>query len=173
MTTLPATDLGIMAEHLMAHEGVINKLVVYQVNVTNPVLKEIIVLQTEIMRAHVKVMLALINPQDSGYIEVPPLSDFARVDSQQDLEEQETDANTKWITLEAHTTAKCMAVDNFFSALMMKDKNVRNAHTEMALQQQAVQEKYASFIKEMGWGFVPHASVQEQVSTFQHFQNMF
>ena len=36
MTALPAVDLGIVAEHLTAHEGVINKLEVYQANVTNP-----------------------------------------------------------------------------------------------------------------------------------------
>lgn len=66
------------------------------------------------------------------------------------IEEYKTNVNNKWIALEAHTTAKCMSNENYVSALMMKDKNVRNAHVEMALQQLAVQEKYAVFIKEMG-----------------------
>lgn len=62
MPTLPATDLGLMAEHLTAHKGIINKLEVYHEKVTNSKLKEIIALQTDMMRVHVKVMLALINP---------------------------------------------------------------------------------------------------------------
>lgn len=170
MTTLPATDLGIMAEHLTAHEGVINKLEVYQANVTNSVLKEIIVLQKNMMRAHVGVMLALINPNESGYIEVPDLTNYSRANYHQG--EQSPNGNNKWIALETHTTAKCMSNENYVSALMMKDQNVRNAHVEMALQQLTIQEKLAAFIEKMGWSFVPHVSVQDQVNTYQHFQHM-
>ncbi|ASK61306.1 hypothetical protein CFK37_03490 [Virgibacillus phasianinus] len=172
MKTLPATDLGIMAEHLSAHEGVINKLEVYQANVSNTVLKEILVLQTTMMRAHVRIMLAFINPYNSGYIEVPELNDLLNANSHKGMEDKETNDNTKWIALEAHTTAKCLSNENYVSALMMKDKNVRNAHVEMALQQLTVQEKYTAFIKNMGWAFVPHVSVEDQVNTYQHFQYM-
>ncbi|ASN04807.1 hypothetical protein [Virgibacillus necropolis] len=172
MTTLPAVDLGIMAEHLSAHKGVINKLEVYQANVTNTVLKDIIILQTNMMRAHVRIMLAFINPDDSGYIEVPDLNDYLRTNNHKGMKEQGSNVNNQWIALEAHTTAKCMSNENYFSALMMKDQNVRNAHVEMALQQLAVQEKYAAFIQEKGWTFVPHVSAHDQVNTYQYFQHM-
>src|SRR5699024_3336103 len=36
MSTLPSVDLGLMAEHLSTHEGMINKLKVYHINTTNP-----------------------------------------------------------------------------------------------------------------------------------------
>jgi hypothetical protein len=57
-------------------------------------------------------------------------------------------------------------------ALMMKDPNARHAHIEMALQQAAVQERYSGVIKSMGWAFVPHVSVQDQINTYQHFQHV-
>ncbi|MEN1968016.1 hypothetical protein WMZ97_08055 [Lentibacillus sp. N15] len=50
MPNLPATDLGIMAEYLTAHKGVINKLELYQKMVTIMELKEIIQLQTNMMQ---------------------------------------------------------------------------------------------------------------------------
>ncbi len=37
--SLPAVDLGIMAEHLSTHEGMINKLKIYYPLLTKPVLK--------------------------------------------------------------------------------------------------------------------------------------
>ncbi len=65
-----------------------------------------------------------------------------------------------------------MADNNFVSALMMKNPNVRYAHIEMALQQAALQERYGELIKRMGWAFVPHVSVQAQINTYQHFQHI-
>lgn len=169
MPTLPATDLGLMAEHLTAHKGIINKLEVYHEKVTNSKLKEIIALQTDMMRVHVKVMLALINPYHEEYVEVPPLHTFRASYYPQAM----VDYDNKWIALEAHTTAKTMSNTNYVSALMMKNTNVRNAHVEMALQQLAVMEKYAEFINQMGWAFVPHVSTQDQVNTYHHFQQLF
>src|SRR5699024_8678531 len=77
--------------------------------------------------------------------------------------------NDKWIALEAHAGAKLMSNENYTSALLMKDRNVRNAHVEMAMQQLEIQKRYSDFINRMGWSFVPHADAQEQVKTYQHF----
>lgn len=172
MNVLPSVDLGLMAEHLTAHEGVINKLNVYHEKVTNTDLKEIIALQANMMRVHVGVMLALINPYQKDYVEVPPLNTYISSFFPRRVSEHKVNFDNKWIALEAHTTAKCMSNENYFSALMMKDSNVRNAHVEMALQQLAVLAKYADFIKSMGWSFVPNASIEEQVNTYQHYKYM-
>src|SRR5690625_5468491 len=78
MNSLPAVDLGLMADHLIAHEGVINKLELYQTKVTNATLKEIIVSHTSVMRDHVRVMLALINPYLNEHLELTPINEYFR-----------------------------------------------------------------------------------------------
>ncbi|WP_099157157.1 hypothetical protein [Virgibacillus ndiopensis] len=172
MADLPAVDLGIMAEHLSSHEGVINKLKVYYEKVTTIELKEIIALQVNMMRVHVRVMLALIDPRNDDYVEVPDLNVYRGKNYTNWEGKPRIDYDDKWITLEAHTTAKCMSNENYVSALMMKDSNVRNAHVRMALQQLEVQQMYSKFINKMGWSFVPHVSVQDQMNTYGHFQHM-
>lgn len=73
MKGLPANDIGLMAEHLSTHEGMINKLKIYHMNVKRLELKDTIDLQIKVMHAHVEVMLSLINPQNDDYVEVPDL----------------------------------------------------------------------------------------------------
>lgn len=169
MTSLPSIDLGLMAEHLSAHEGEINKLELYQRKVINTDLKSIINLQANIMRDHVRVMLALINPHQNGQVELNPIN----MGHYTYMGEKQTNAQDKWIAIEAHTTAQNMSNENFFSALMMKDQHVRKIHVQMALQQLELQGKYSEFIKRNGWGFTPYASVHEQLGTLQHYQHVF
>lgn len=169
---LPAVDLGLMAEHLPTHEGILNKLKHYLAKVTNADLKDIISLQISVMRAHVKVMLLLINPYQNGYVAVPPLEAYSGNHYFKEEAWGQDPSKNKSIALEARATAKCMANDNFISALMMKNPNVKHAHIEMALQQAFLQERYSQFIQRMGWEFVPHVSVQDQINTYQHFQHI-
>ncbi|MDA7027714.1 hypothetical protein PJ311_14095 [Bacillus sp. CLL-7-23] len=51
------------------------------------------------------------------------------------------DKTDKANALEARATAKSMTTENFFSALMTKNLNVRHAHLQMTLQQALFQEK--------------------------------
>lgn len=172
MTSLPSIDLGLMAEHLTAHEGIINKLELYQTIVTNTPLKDIIELHANIMHEHVRVMMALINPYQNEYVELAPINEYQMNNHMQIAREQGVGFRDKWIALEGHTTAKTMSNENYFSALMMKNQNVRTIHVQMALQQLEVQNKYEEFIEKMGWVFTPHASAQEQITTFQHYQHI-
>src|SRR5699024_7351510 len=143
----------------------------YHINTTNPDLKSIIALQINVMMSHVRVMLSLINPDNNEYVEVPDLNMY-------DVSNQRADGtgvnnyNDKWIALEDHTCAKIMSNENYTSDILMKDRNVRNAHVEMAMQQLEIQKRYSEFINRMGWSFVPHADAQEQVKTYQHFQHL-
>ncbi|WP_163970972.1 hypothetical protein [Oceanobacillus halotolerans] len=168
---LPAVDLGLMSNHLSAHEGVISKLKAYQRIVTNPKLRDIIRIQENVMQTHVWVMLALINPDYSNYVEVPSLSNYG-VHHHSIGEQNKKSNDNKWIALEVRNTAKTMASTNYNSALMMQDLNVKNAHIEMALQQQQLQKMYDDFITNIGWEFVPHSSFQEQVNTYYHFKHL-
>ncbi|MFC7063571.1 spore coat protein [Halobacillus seohaensis] len=169
--TLPSIDLGLMSEHLAAHEGIIHKLENYLSKVTSTELRETIDLQVNVMRAHVKVMLMLINPYLHEYVVVPPLSTHKSNHGPQ-ANTMEQNLKNKPIALEARSTAKSMANENFTSALFMKNHNVKQAHIEMALQQVTIQEKYNEYIKKMGWAFVPYASLQEQIHTYQNYQRM-
>lgn len=173
MDSLPAIDLGLMAEHLSAHEGVINKLAAYQSSVTNMELRNILNLQENVMRSHAWVMLAFINPNYHNDVEVPPLTSF-RIEHEHtsDKLENGNGGNNKWIALEAHDTAKNMSTENYNSAMKMQNMNVKNAHIEMALQQNQIKEKYASFIKKMGWAFAPNAANRAQTNTFLHFEHL-
>ncbi|MEN1970116.1 hypothetical protein WMZ97_18850 [Lentibacillus sp. N15] len=151
MVRLPAVDLGIMAEHITAHIGAINKLELYQDKVTINKLKEIIQLQANTMRVHVNTMLALINPYHHGDIELPSLDTINAVRSHiSNHMAYRGETDNKWITLEAHTTAEFMSNDNYSSALMMKDQNVRHIHVEMGLQQFQIMEMYTTFMEQMG-----------------------
>jgi hypothetical protein len=170
MSTLPSTDLGLMAEHLTAHEGEINKLKVYVRNVSNNGLKDIINLQIKMLKDHVRVMLALIDPKQTGYVKLAPLEKL------KGLIKDTTSTNNehvKWITLEAHNTARTMSNVNYVSALMMKNQNVRDIHVQMALQELEVQKMYEKVMKKMGWGFVPHASKDSQEKTYQYYEKTF
>ncbi|WP_277678572.1 hypothetical protein [Gracilibacillus dipsosauri] len=166
MNSLPAIDLGLMSEHLLAHDGVIHKLVYYQNLVTSTELQNILKLQEEVMRTHVWIMLAFINPSYHYDIEVPQLSTF---EQKYNFQRAGNDENNKWVALESHSTAKNMSIENYQSAMLMKNMNVKNAHIEMALQQNQIKEKYANYIKKMGWDFVPKATTEAQISTFLHF----
>jgi len=146
MTILPTIDLGLMAEHLSTLEGVINKLVLYETKVTNIALKEILVLQAKAMRNHVKVMLALINPHQNGYIQLQQLNEYTMNSHPHVLEGQEGNADNKWIASESHNTAQSMSNENYISALTMKNQNIRNIHSEIALQQFTLQGKYTDLI---------------------------
>ncbi|RPF50381.1 hypothetical protein [Aquisalibacillus elongatus] len=171
MSRLPSVDLGLMAEHLTAHEGVLNKLHYYESLATLPKLKEILALQNSIMQSHVDVMLKFMDPQFNQPVTVPPISVY------QDITlnniQYSDDYTNKWITLEAHNTARSMANTNYVSALMMKDPDVKNAHIEMSLQQTNIQEQYANLISMMNWSFVPHSSLKNQLQTYQFYNDVF
>lgn len=172
MNSLPAVDLGLMADHLIAHEGVINKLELYQTKVTNATLKEIIVSHTSVMRDHVRVMLALINPYLNEHLELTPINEYFRNFYMRIEKEENNNFQDKWISLDGHTTAKNMSNNNYVSALMMQDPYVRNMHVNMAIQQYEMLEIYSQFITRMGWTYTPHASIQEQFNTFQHYEHI-
>src|SRR5699024_5344445 len=171
MSTLPSVDLGLMAEHLSTHEGMINKLKVYHINTTNPDLKSIIALQINVMMSHVRVMLFLINPDNNEYVEVPDLNMY-------DVSNKRADGtgvnkyNDKWIALEAHAGAKLMSNENYTTAILMKNRNVRKDHVEMTLQKLENQKRYTDIINRMGWSFIPHADTQEQIKTYHHFKHL-
>jgi len=164
---LPATDLGIMAEHLATHEGMINKFKIYYMTVRNPVLKNLLYRHIHILREHVRVMLEFIDPSKAGQVHLPSLKDIHLKFGNEQISEQEKD-----ITLEARATAKLMSSNNFMSALMMKDVNVKHAHIEMALQEERFQSLYNQIIKHIDGEFTPKVSEKMQLLTLHKYYHI-
>ncbi|WP_047984066.1 spore coat protein [Ornithinibacillus californiensis] len=171
MKGLPAIDIGLMIEHLSTHEGMIKKLEIYRMKVRSEELKDTIDLQIKVMRAHVEVMLSLINPQNDDYVEVPDLRN-ASLNNYQTAIDEHVGYNDKWIALEAKASTKMISGENYTAALMMKDNNVRNAHVEMALQQLEIQKKYSEFIKRMGWELTLGISNKKQELAYQFYNQV-
>ncbi|MBB6453132.1 spore coat protein CotF [Salirhabdus euzebyi] len=167
--SLPAIDVGLMNEHLTTHQGVIHKLKHYYSEVKDPYLKQIIYAQAVIMRDHVKVMLALLDPNNNQWKQVVPLKQvFSRL--QLELITPHQHNEDKKIVLENHSTAKFLATDNFLAALMMKNDNVKQVHYDMAMQQANFEKMYSDYINKMGWSVTATANEEEQVKLINHFK---
>ncbi|MBD8069271.1 hypothetical protein F7888_09775 [Bacillus sp. PS06] len=164
---LPAVDLGIMAEHLAAHEGMINKFKIYYATVRSPVLKNLLLTHIHTLRDHVRAMLVLIDPNQVGQVHLHQMKDVHLTLGHEKFTEQEKD-----ITLEARATAKLMANDNFTSALMMKDHHVKHAHIEMALQEEKLQSMYSEVIKQIDGDFTPKVTEKMQLLTLQKYYHV-
>jgi hypothetical protein len=163
---LPAIDLGLMAEHLAAHEGVIFKLKIYHQNVQNTALKSTLRVHIDILKSHVAAMLLLIDPTTVQKVQIP--------DIQHSI--QEPIGNLlpweKDIALESRTTAKLMGTDNFNSAALMKNDNVKSIHTKMANQDIQLQKMYNKIVAAANADYVPMASIEEQWMTLQKYQHV-
>lgn len=168
---LKSIDLALMAEHLTTHKGVISKLQSYYCFVHNPVLKQLVQEQFLIMRNHVKVMLLLMDPALNEKVTVSALHQIQPVEIP--CQSFVNPMGDQAIALEARTTAKAMAHDNFSSALMMKAPNVREIHVQMALQQVSLQERYSDLLQSMGRDQAPSASLEEQRKTIEMFKQFF
>ncbi|QOR67338.1 hypothetical protein IM538_04145 [Cytobacillus suaedae] len=164
---LAAVDLGIMAEHLATHEGMISKLKRYHAEVSNPILKHLLHSQIYILKSHVQAMLALIDPRYQGQVSIPRVDEVPLNLQNQTFTEQEIDT-----TLEVRAMSKLMAGDNFMSALMMKDKNVKHIHVQMAEQEEKFQSMYNEIIKYVNADYVPKASEQEQLETLKKYYHV-
>lgn len=69
------------------------------------------------------------------------------------LSEQEKD-----IVLETRAVSKLMGSDNFNSALMMKDMNVKNLHIQMAYQDVRMQLLYNMVVEHVNGAFTPRVT---------------
>ncbi|MRG86864.1 spore coat protein [Salinibacillus xinjiangensis] len=164
---LPATDLGIMAEHLTTHEGMINKFKLYYTKARNMELRNLLSTHIQVLRNHVRVMLMLIDPAQKEPVQLHRFDDIQLSLGYHQFSKQEKD-----IILEAKASAKLMASNNFMSALMMKDPNVKQVHIEMAIQEVQLQALYDQIIEHMNWIFTPKVTEQMQLTTLQEYYHL-
>ena len=168
---LKSIDLALMAEHLTAHKGVINKLHVLYCSADDPKLQQVIYEQIVIMNNHVKVMLMLIDPARNEHVTVAALTQVEPADI--DCRQKTVNLSDQNIALEGRDTAKTMAHNNFSSSLRMKASNVRDIHMQMSIQQYKLQEKYSDIIEKNNWEKAPSSSKEEQLKTLKDFTQFF
>jgi tRNA(Glu) U13 pseudouridine synthase TruD len=164
---LPAIDLGLMSEHLAAHEGVITKLKIYHQMVHNGYLKKILRLHIMTLRHHVAAMLMLIDPNRMEKVHLADLPKTPLNEPVESLAEWEKD-----IALESRSTAKLMGTNNYNSAAMMKNENVKSMHVKMAKQDIEFQMMYNQLIEAIDGDFVPMATPEMQWMTLQKYQHV-
>lgn len=164
---LPAVDLGIMAEHLSTHEGVINRLKLYNKMIKNDMLKNLVEMHLEMLRTHVTTMLALIEADRTEKVHLPELGSINWDADVGTLVEYEKD-----IALDTRSTTKLMGSDNYNSALMMKDPSVKNIHLKMSYQNISLQVMYDHLLKLAHGEFIPRVSKEMQQMTLQHYNHV-
>jgi spore coat protein CotF len=120
------------------------------------------------MQTHVIAMLQLLNPNQSGPVQLPPVTPIP-VTVQEDIFRSSI---LKDIAIESRGTAQFMATDNLVSAMQMKVPAVKNAHINMAWQQTQIADFYNELISQIGWEHPPAASAQEQLLMIQQFQHI-
>lgn len=163
----PAVDLGIMAEHLPAHEGMISKLKIFNEVVDNQELKKLIQLNIQMLREHVRAMLELIDPKRKGEVKLAEMSDIQINTERIKLSEQE-----KAIVLETRSASKLMGSNNFNSALMMKDMNVKHIHIQMAYQDVRIQMLYNMVVEHVEGDFTPTVTEAMQANTYEKYKHI-
>ncbi|SFJ76676.1 hypothetical protein SAMN04487936_104104 [Halobacillus dabanensis] len=168
---LKMIDLSLMAEHLTVHKAELDKLATFICSIQEPEIKQVATEQYMIMKNHVKVMIALMNPAQNETIGIQDLHKWEPV--QIDCQQISLGMSQENILTELKTSAETMANKNFNSGLRMKAENVRNIHIHMALQQTMLLNRYIALMDKFIKNTAPESSREKQEETFQTFKNMF
>lgn len=112
-------------------------------------------------------MLALIDPNRTEKIHLVDLPKIPLSEHIGNLAEWEKD-----IALESRSSAKLMGTNNYNSASMMKDENVKSIHVKMAKQDIQLQTMYGQLIKAVNGDYVPMATPEMQWMAIQKYQHV-
>jgi hypothetical protein len=167
---LPASDIGLITSHLSAHDGLIMKLKMEEQMVESRQLKYILNKKLDLLRNHVRLMLEMVDPNINDFPNVPSLADLPTGDQPVGLAGNSSQMD-KHIALETKTAAESMAMDNFISALKMKDPKVKHAHVQFALQDIDILKQVTEILKEMGGETIPLGTAEEQLKVIRHFEH--
>lgn len=164
---LKTVDVGLMANHLSAHEGIIARLTLYSRATQNGHLSQLLQQQIGMMENHVRVMNQLLKQHN---VSLPPIPN-AEQHTQNRLGMQNVNLamDDRLLAFDAHFTAMAMANENFTSASSMKDPHVKQIHIEMALQQQQFAQQYEMMMDHYGWVTPPQATDAEIQTTDQQY----
>src|SRR5699024_10010599 len=144
---LKNVDVGLMVNHLSAHNAIIKRLDMYINHVQNQQIATIIQKQMMIMNNHVQVMKQLLDPKQStvNLLLIPTnVGMVQHLNNNLDISDQD-------IAVDAHFTASAMAKENFNSVENMKNRQVKKTSSEVALKQATIAEMYEELMNQLGW----------------------
>ena len=167
---LPASDLGLITTHLPAHDGMIMKVKLMAKEAKDEKLLELLNKKVGLMRSHVRIMMDMLDPDQSDYEKLP---DFDEVPQDQlETTTRGTEKMDRHIAMEIKASTEAMAKDNFVSALKMKDPKVKQTHVDMALQQVELLNMITEYLKENKADITPLGTAEEQKKVVNHFSHM-
>lgn len=168
---LKVIDVGLMSNHLNAHQGVIKRLELYTSHAKNQQLVHTLNQQIGAMKNHVNVMNQLLNTNNTNAVTLPPIPrgipTGISTGSSIDIGLEDRD-----ISFDAHFTANAMANDNFVSSSNMKDQQAKRLHNEMAMQESTIANQYEMLAQQLGWANPPNATKVEQTQAMNHLANI-
>ncbi|WP_186576721.1 spore coat protein [Aquibacillus kalidii] len=164
---LPIIDVGLMNEHLTAHQGIIYRFRNYEKLVKDPFLQKVLAEHIIVLQDHVRVMLELLEPDQTGWVALA--TGNPDVDPGLISDQHAGDTNVKALVTDLMSTSKHMAKSNYGSALEMANPNVKHVHFQMAMQEASFQNHYAHFMKHKGWAFAPKSSAEVQLKTIEKY----
>lgn len=167
---LKVIDVGLMANHLSAHQGAIKRFELYSKLTKNPNLLSILGQQIGMMQNHVQVMNMLLDPNHTNQVTLQPVPQVTPQQNQNSLF-IDIEIGDRDMAFDSHFTATSMANDNFISSTNMKNLQVKRIHSEMALQQSQIAKQYEMFTEQMGWMDHPVATNIQQQEAMSPLQN--
>lgn len=160
---LKMTDTGLMAEHLMMHDGVMHRLMDMKAHVQNDKLRKTVSQQIEFLKEHSITMSNLLGSENS--------LTFSEESNHQD-QHSSAFLQDKHIAIDGMFTANALAKENFSHSTVMKNEEVKEQHMKMAMDQMNMASEYESIIKENGWSIQPSASEKQSSEVVQEFKEL-
>jgi hypothetical protein len=149
---LKMTETGLMAEHLIMHDGIMHRLMDSKLHVQDEELREIITKQIDVLKEHAETMMDFLGYKGS--------LEFSETD-------KETDSHASTVFRDRHAaldgmfTANSLSKANYNHSTVMKDEKVKQTHVRMAMDQMEIAKQYEEIIKKNGWSAQPSASSDE------------
>lgn len=160
---LKMTETGLMAEHLVMHDGVMHRLMDSKLHVQDEKLREIVTKQIEVLKEHAETMMDFLGYDGS--------LEFSETDK-----ETETHASTvlrdRHVALDGMFTANSLSKANYTHSTVMKDEKVKETHVRMAMDQMEIAKEYEKIIKNNGWSVQPSANSDETSKIVNEIKTM-
>ncbi|UOR12046.1 hypothetical protein [Halobacillus amylolyticus] len=167
---LNTVDVGLMANHLDAHKGIIKRLELYLNHAKNQQFIHTLEQQIGILKNHVKVMNQLLDPNNTSPVTLPSIPQ-STLNGGKQTSSVDIGLVDRDMAFDAHFTANAMAKDNFVSSNDMKNQQVKQLHSGMAMQQSHIGNQYEMLAQQLGWLNPPQATNLEQTNSISPLNN--
>ncbi|WP_421385013.1 hypothetical protein ACOJQI_09660 [Bacillus salacetis] len=160
---LKMTETGLMAEHLIMHDGVMHRLMDSKLHVQDEKLREIITKQIDTLKEHAETMMDFLGYEGS--------LEFSEVDKEKDSHAS-TVFRDRHAALDGMFTANSLSKANYVHSTVMKDEKVKQTHVRMAKDQMEIANQYEEIIKKNGWSAQPSASSDETSKIVEQIEKL-